>query len=74
MTATMGETTITQKPRKPKQYANEFEKRLMVDNLRAAVEIYGKDHLREGFKSRKGQNVFRHHSSPATRQRNLSRY
>jgi hypothetical protein len=36
-----------------RQYDSELEKRLMVQNLRAAVEIYGKDRLRKQFKSRK---------------------
>jgi hypothetical protein len=34
-----------------------MEKRLMVDNLRLAVEIYGKDELRKQFKSRKKKNT-----------------
>lgn len=53
MTTTMEQTTVTLKKRKPKQYENEFEKNLMVDNLRAAVEIFGKNQLREGFKSKR---------------------
>ncbi len=55
MTTTMEQTTIAQKPGKPKQYNSELEKKLMVDNLRSAVEIYGKDHMRKKFKSRKRQ-------------------
>jgi hypothetical protein len=58
MTTSMEQTTVVPKPRKLKQYKSEFEKKLMVDNLRSAVEIYGKDRLREGFKSRKRQHVF----------------
>lgn len=53
MSTTLGQTAVIQKPEKGKQYTCEFEKQLMVDNLRVAVEIYGKDRLREGFKIRK---------------------
>lgn len=53
MTTTMEQTVVASRLRKPKQYKSEFEKRLMVDNLRAAVEIFGKDQLRAGFKSRR---------------------
>ena len=53
MTTTMEHPAVATKPRKAKQYASEFEKNLMVDNLRAAVEIYGKDRIRKEFKSRK---------------------
>ncbi|MBC8287593.1 MAG: hypothetical protein H8E42_08980 [Nitrospinae bacterium] len=50
-------TATVQEARLPKQYDTEFEKKLMVDNLRLAVEIYGKDHLRKQFKSRKKQQT-----------------
>jgi hypothetical protein len=53
MTTATEYPVVATKPRKAKQYASEFEKNLMVDNLRAAVEIYGKDRIRKEFKSRK---------------------
>lgn len=59
MTTTMEQTVVASNLRKPKQYKSEFEKRLMVDNLRAAVEIFGKDQLRAGFNCRRAQSVFR---------------
>jgi hypothetical protein len=40
-------------PRKPKLYASDLEKELMVDNLKLAVKYYGKDYLRKVFKTRK---------------------
>jgi len=52
MSTTLGQAAEL-KPGKGKQYTCEFEKQLMVDNLRVAVEIYGKDRLRKGFKIRK---------------------
>ncbi len=55
MDTTMNHTISSQKPKKFKQYGSDLEKKLMVDNLRSAVEIYGKDLLRKGFKARKKQ-------------------
>ena len=66
MTTSMDQTTLTQRDRKPKQYTNDFEKQLMVENLKTAVEMYGKKRLREGFRAAKRNNAFRFHSSPAT--------
>jgi hypothetical protein len=63
---TTEQTIVAPKNRKLKQYTNELEKNLMVDNLRVAVDIYGKDRLREGFNSRKSQKTFRFHSSPVS--------
>lgn len=74
MTTTMEHPAVATKPRKAKQYASEFEKNLMVDNLRAAVEIYGKDRLRKEFKSRKRQSTFMFHSSPTIKRKNLGHY
>lgn len=39
------------KSRKPKLYANAAEKELIVENLRTAVQYFGKDYLRKHFKS-----------------------
>lgn len=60
----MEQTTLVSRTRKPKQYASEFEKKLMIDNLRAAVGIYGKDRIRQGFIFRKRQSAFKFHTSP----------
>jgi len=49
----MSTSRTTETPRGGRQYESELEKRLLVQNLRAAVEIYGKDRLRKQFKSRK---------------------
>jgi hypothetical protein len=51
----MNYAIASQKPKKCKQYGSDLEKKLMVDNLRSAVEIFGKDCLREGFNARKKQ-------------------
>lgn len=40
-----------------KQYENNFEKELMVFNLRTAVEIFGKDYMRKHFKGVKTKNL-----------------
>jgi hypothetical protein len=53
MTTTLEQTIVIKKPGKPKMYESAFEKKLMIDNLRTAVEIYGKDLLRKRFKSQK---------------------
>lgn len=45
-----------QDPEKPRAYGSEMEKQLMIDNLKVAVEIYGKDRLREVFKFRKNSS------------------
>jgi hypothetical protein len=42
-----------QKLKRPKQHGNELEKKLMIDNLKLAVEYYGKDYMRKIFKIRK---------------------
>ena len=57
MSTTVEQPVIAPRLRKPKQYTSEFEKNLMIDNLRAAVRIFGKDHLRRGFKAKHGQKV-----------------
>jgi hypothetical protein len=49
----MSTSRTTETLKAGRQYDSELEKRLMVQNLRTAVEIYGKDRLREQFKSRK---------------------
>ncbi len=49
----MSTSRTKETPKRERQYGSELEKRLMVQNLRAAVEIYGKDRLRKQFKSRK---------------------
>jgi hypothetical protein len=74
MTTATEYPVVDTKTRKPKQYESEFEKNLMVDNLRAAVEIYGKDRLRKEFKSRKRQSTFMFHSSPTIKRKNLGHY
>ncbi|MBC8283881.1 MAG: hypothetical protein H8E32_08720 [Nitrospinae bacterium] len=56
MSTSIGQAAFARKPKKNKLYASEFEKQLMVDNLRSAVEIYGKDWLRDGFKVFKNKN------------------
>ena len=43
----------TSKPRTSKLYSSDLEKKLMIDNLRLAVDYYGKDYLRKVFKIRK---------------------
>ncbi len=43
---------------KTKQYTNEVEKKLLVDNIRLAVEVYGKDFLRKHFKTTKPKNTY----------------
>ena len=53
MLTTTDRKADTQRTGIPRRYDTEMEKRLMVDNLRLAVEIYGKDQLRKQFKSRK---------------------
>jgi hypothetical protein len=49
----MSTSRTMEMPKRERQYDSELEKRLMVQNLRSAVEIYGKDRLRKQFKSRK---------------------
>lgn len=49
----MSATQTMEPPKGVKRYDSELEKQLMVQNLRAAVEIYGKDQLRKQFKRRK---------------------
>jgi hypothetical protein len=49
----MSTSRTMETPKRGRQYDSELEKRLMVQNFRAAVEIYGKDRLRKQFKSRK---------------------
>ena len=57
MSVILKQNPAIRKSAKPKLYKNEMEKQLMVDNLRAAVEIFGKDQLRKGFlKKRKKKN------------------
>jgi hypothetical protein len=57
MRTSIDQTVVVQKFEKLKPYGSEFEKKLRVDNLRWAVEIYGKDRLRKGFNIRKRQNA-----------------
>ncbi|MBT3182991.1 MAG: hypothetical protein HOI59_04540 [Nitrospina sp.] len=57
MLTTTDRKADTQRTGIPRRYDTEMEKRLMVDNLRLAVEIYGKDQLRKQFKSRKKKNT-----------------
>ena len=45
-----------QEPKKPRAYSCEMEKQLMIDNMKAAIEIFEKDRLREVFKYRKNIN------------------
>ncbi len=49
----MSTSRTTETPKGRRQYDSELEKRLQVQNLRTAVEIYGKDRLRKQFKSSK---------------------
>ena len=49
MSVILKQNPAIRKSAKPKLYKNEMEKQLMVDNLRAAIEIFGKDQLRKGF-------------------------
>ncbi len=57
MSTIMERTPVVQRARTPKRYSSELEKKLMIENLRLAVKIYGKDRLRKGFKERKQQNA-----------------
>ncbi len=50
MSTTLDQIAGAKKTKKSKQYGTELEKKLLVDNLRVAVEIYGKDRLRKEFK------------------------
>ena len=53
MSTTLHQVNSTPKRKSEKRYDSEFEKHLMVENLKMAVEIYGKDKLRDWFKSLK---------------------
>jgi len=50
MITAKGGLTIKRTPRKPKPSIREVERKLRIDNLRTAVEYYGKDYLRKLFK------------------------
>jgi hypothetical protein len=66
MLTSLDETTTgsgTSKSRTSKLYSSYLEKKLMIDNLRLAVDYYGKDYLRKVFKIRKRtilHNYMRH--------------
>jgi len=56
MLTSLDETTTGTRTRNSgtsKLYSNHLEKKIMIDNLRLAVEYYGKDYLRKVFKVRK---------------------
>ncbi len=60
MLTSLDETTtnsILSKSRTSKLYSTKLEKKLMIDNLRLAVDYYGKDYLRKVFKIRKHKIV-----------------
>lgn len=42
----------------PKKFQKNFEKELMVFNLRTAVEIFGKDYMRRHFKGIKSKSQY----------------
>lgn len=58
MQTIMEQVSVDQTLRIRRNYSSEWEKKLMVDNLRLAVEYFGKDHLRKEFKNRKKKNTF----------------
>ena len=58
MLTTLEQTAVAPKPATAKRYSSKFEKQLMIENLRSAVEIYGREWLRKAFKAKKLQNTF----------------
>jgi hypothetical protein len=58
MLTTLEQTTVAPKSATAKRYSSKFEKQLMIENLRSAVEIYGREWLRKAFKAKKLQNTF----------------
>jgi len=51
MIPSMGATlTPKRKPKKNKSYSDKIERQMRLDNLRLAVEYYGKEYMRKIFK------------------------